>query len=133
VLQELKIENLTVREREVVCSPVIRKFKFEFLIVGNPYCNGRRERISSSEAMIYQWKSLELCLMVKKDKVPRPFTTEVSSFATHNRTQGQASSHYGEFPVVERHYRVRIQASHTCFPCNAIRAEDVRRRVARCG
>jgi hypothetical protein len=33
-------------------------------------------------------------------------------------------------PVVERHYRVRMQASHTCFSCSAIRAEDVRRRAA---
>jgi hypothetical protein len=55
VLQEFKLENLTVGEREVGCSPVIREFEFVFLTVGNPYRNGRRERISSSEAMIYQW------------------------------------------------------------------------------
>jgi hypothetical protein len=48
-------------------------------------------------------------------------------------TQGQASFHYGELPVVERLYRVRMQASYTCFPCSAIRAEDVCRRVARSG
>jgi hypothetical protein len=48
-------------------------------------------------------------------------------------TQGQASFHHGELPVVERHYKVRMQASHTCFSCSAIRAEDVRRRVARSG
>jgi hypothetical protein len=44
VLQEFKLENLTVREREVGCSPVIREFEFVFLTVGNPYLNGRRER-----------------------------------------------------------------------------------------
>jgi hypothetical protein len=54
VLQEFKLENLTVREREVGCSPVIREFEFVFLTVGNPYRNRRREKISSSEAMIYQ-------------------------------------------------------------------------------
>jgi hypothetical protein len=75
VLQEFKLENLTVREREVGCSPVIREFEFVFLTVGNPYRNGRRERISSSEAMIYQWTSLGLFLMVKKDNVPRPYIT----------------------------------------------------------
>jgi hypothetical protein len=48
-------------------------------------------------------------------------------------TQGQASFHYGKLLVVERHYRVRMQASHTCFSCSAIRAEDVRRRLARSG
>jgi hypothetical protein len=42
-----KLENLTVREREVGRSPVIREFEFVFLTVGNPYRNGRRERISS--------------------------------------------------------------------------------------
>jgi hypothetical protein len=73
VLQEFKLENLTVGEREVGCSPVIREFEFVFLTVGNPYRNGRRERISSSEAMIYQWASLGLCLMVKNDNVPRPY------------------------------------------------------------
>jgi hypothetical protein len=31
-------------------------------------------------------------------------------------TQGRASFHHGELPVVERHYRVRMQTSHTCFP-----------------
>jgi hypothetical protein len=35
--------------------------------------------------------------------------------------------------VIERHYRVRTKASHTRFSCSAIRAEDVRRRVARSG
>jgi hypothetical protein len=75
VLQEFKLENLTVGEREVGCSPVIREFEFVFLTVGNPYRNGRRERISSSEAMIYQWTSLGLGLMVKKDNVPRPYIT----------------------------------------------------------
>jgi hypothetical protein len=67
VLQEFKLENLTVGGREVGCSPVIREFEFVFLTVGNPNRNGRRERISSSEAMIYQWTSLGLGLVVKKE------------------------------------------------------------------
>jgi hypothetical protein len=75
VLQEFKLENLTVREREVGCSPVKREFEFVFLTVGNRYRNGRRERISSSEAMVYQCTSLGLCLIVKKDNVPRPYIT----------------------------------------------------------
>jgi hypothetical protein len=75
VLQEFKLEKLTVGEREVVCSPVIREFEFVFLTVGNPYRNGRCESISSSEAMIYKWTSLGLCLMIKKDNVSRPYTT----------------------------------------------------------
>jgi hypothetical protein len=29
--------------------------------------------------------------------------------------KGQASFHYGELPVVERHYRVSLHASYTCF------------------
>jgi hypothetical protein len=74
VLQEFELENLTVREQEVGCSPVVREFKFVFLTVGNPYRNGRRERLSSSEAIIYQWISISLCLVVKKDNVPRPYT-----------------------------------------------------------
>jgi hypothetical protein len=60
VLQEFELEKLIVRERDVGCSPVIREFEFVFLTVGNPYRNCRRERISSSEAMIYQWTSLSL-------------------------------------------------------------------------
>jgi hypothetical protein len=49
-------------------------------------------------------------------------------------TQGQASFHNDELPVAtDRHNRVRMQASHTCFPCSAVRAEDVRIRVARSG
>jgi hypothetical protein len=44
----------------------------------------------------------------------------------------KAKHHFtSKLPVIERHYRVRMQASHTCFPCSAIRAEDVRRRVVR--
>jgi hypothetical protein len=54
VLQYFEVEKLTVRERDVGCCPVIREFEFVFLTVGSPYRNGRRERISSSEAMIYQ-------------------------------------------------------------------------------
>jgi hypothetical protein len=86
VLQEFKLENLTVREREVGCSPVIREFEFVFLTVGNPYRNGRRERISSSEAMIYQWASLGFCLVVKKDNVPRPCMTYCQIWRHNNLT-----------------------------------------------
>jgi hypothetical protein len=81
VLQEFKLENLTVGEREVGCSPVIREFEFVFLTDGNPYRNGRRERISSSEAMIYQWTSLGFGLLVKKDNVPRPYITDIAVVA----------------------------------------------------
>jgi hypothetical protein len=66
MLQEFEHEKPTVREREVECSPVVREFEFVFLTVGNPHRNGRRERISSSEAMIHQLTSLSLCLMVRK-------------------------------------------------------------------
>jgi Integrase zinc binding domain len=58
---------------------------------------------------------------------------ERSGTTSTEGTQGQASFHYGKLSVVERHYRVRMQASHTCFSCSAIRAEDVRSRVARSG
>jgi hypothetical protein len=91
VLQEFKLENPTVGEREVGCSPVIREFEFVFLTVGNPYRNGRREWISSSEAMIYQWTSLGLGLMVKKDNVLRPYITVsklfVGTFREGNQPQ----------------------------------------------
>jgi hypothetical protein len=30
VLQEFELEKLTVRELEVVCSPVVREFEFVF-------------------------------------------------------------------------------------------------------
>jgi hypothetical protein len=56
----------------------------------------------------------------------QPFQERDGTTSTEG-TQGKASFHYGELPVVERHYRVRMKASHTCFPCSAIRAEDVRR------
>jgi hypothetical protein len=77
VLQECKFENPTICEREVGYSPVIREVEFVFSGVENPYRNGRSERILSSEAMIYQWTSLRLCLMVKKDNVPRPYITHL--------------------------------------------------------
>jgi hypothetical protein len=35
--------------------------------------------------------------------------------------------------MVERHYRVCMQASHACFSWSANGAEDVRRRVTRSG
>jgi hypothetical protein len=74
-----------------VQSRVVREFEFVFVTVGNPYRNGRRERISSSEAMIYQWTSLSLCLVVKKDNVPRPYTTVsklfVGTFREGNQPQ----------------------------------------------
>jgi hypothetical protein len=35
--------------------------------------------------------------------------------------------------MVEQNYRFCLQAIHSCFPCCAIRAEDVRRRAARSG
>jgi hypothetical protein len=75
VLQEFKLENLTAGEREVGCSPVIREFEFVFLTVGNPYRNGRRERISSSEATIYQWTLSGIVLKVKKDNDSRSYIT----------------------------------------------------------
>jgi hypothetical protein len=75
VLQEFKLENLTAGEREVGCSPVIREFEFVFLTVGNPYRNGRRERISSSEATIYQWTLSGIDLKVKKDNDSRSYIT----------------------------------------------------------
>jgi hypothetical protein len=75
VSQEFELEELIVREREVGCSPVVREFEFVFLTVGNPYPNRRRGRISSSEAMLYQWTPLSACLMVKNDNCPRPYTT----------------------------------------------------------
>jgi hypothetical protein len=84
VLQEFKLENPTVGEREVGCSPVIREFEFVFLTVGNPYRNGRREWISSSEAKIYQWTSLGLGLMVKKDNVRMPYITPLSISCAEN-------------------------------------------------
>jgi hypothetical protein len=76
VLQEYVFQNPTICEREVGSSPVIREVEFVFSGVENSYRNGRRESISSSEAMIYQCKSLRLCLMVKKDNVPRPYITK---------------------------------------------------------
>jgi hypothetical protein len=91
VLQEFKLENLTVGERKVGCSPMIREFEFVFLTVGNPYRNGRRERISSSEAIIYQWASLGLGLKVKEDNLPRPYITVsklfVGTFREGNQPQ----------------------------------------------
>jgi hypothetical protein len=75
VLQEFKLENLTAGEREVGCSPVIREFEFVFLTVGNPYRNGRREGISSSEATIYQWTLSGIDLKVKKDNDSRSYIT----------------------------------------------------------
>jgi hypothetical protein len=42
----------------------------------------------------------------------------------------QAKKHFtteGKLPIVERHYRVFLQASHPCFPCSAISGDDVRR------
>jgi hypothetical protein len=50
VLQEFELEIMTVREREVGSSHVVREFEFGILAVKNPYCNGRRELISASEA-----------------------------------------------------------------------------------
>jgi hypothetical protein len=47
VLQEFKLEILTVREQKVGCSHVVREFEFGFLTVGNLNCNGRGERVSS--------------------------------------------------------------------------------------
>jgi hypothetical protein len=57
VLQEFELEIMKVREREVGSSHVVREFEFGILAVKNPYCNGRREIISASEALIHQWTS----------------------------------------------------------------------------
>jgi hypothetical protein len=91
MLQEYVFENPTICEREVGCSPVIREVEFVSSGVENSYRNGRRERISSSEAMIYQWTSLRLCLMVKKGNVPRLYITVsklfVGTFREGNQPQ----------------------------------------------
>jgi hypothetical protein len=88
-----------------------------------------------------------------QESLPDVISTEVSSLATQNkcfhcvatipedkvcttsaeRTQGQASFHYGELPVVKRRYRVRMQASSRCFLCSAIWVENLRRQVALSG
>jgi hypothetical protein len=41
VLQEFELEKLTVREREVGCSHLVREFEFGFLTVRNSYGNGQ--------------------------------------------------------------------------------------------
>jgi hypothetical protein len=46
VLQEFELEKLTVREREVGCSPVVREFEFVFLTVGN---SPTKERTATTE------------------------------------------------------------------------------------
>jgi hypothetical protein len=51
----------------------------------------------------------------------------ISDRGNHFKNEVVRRVHHGELPVVERNYRVRMQASHTCFSCSAIRAEDVRR------
>jgi hypothetical protein len=61
VLQEFELEILTVREREVGCSHVVRVFEFGILTAVNPCRNRRRERTSSSGAMINQWTSFSSC------------------------------------------------------------------------
>jgi hypothetical protein len=75
VLKEFELEILIVREREVGCGHVVREFEFGFLTVGNPYRNGRREKVPSSEAMISQWTSLRLSSEAKKVSVSWPYTT----------------------------------------------------------
>jgi hypothetical protein len=102
VLQEFKLENLTVGERDVGCSPVIREFEYVFLTVENPYRNGRRERISTSEAMIYQWTSLGLGLMVKKDNVPRPYRTDAHTPGCE-QTAGKPGTRNGSRRSVANH------------------------------
>jgi Integrase zinc binding domain len=62
----------------------------------------------------------------------KPFRKRNCATSTEG-TQSQGSFYFGELPVVEQHYRVRMQASRPCFPCSAIRAENVRRRMARSG
>jgi hypothetical protein len=52
------------------------------------HSNGRRERISSSEAMIYQWTSLGLGLMIKKDNVPRPYITHAYNYLSRLDSNG---------------------------------------------
>jgi hypothetical protein len=92
VLQEFTLEILIVRERELGCSRVVREFEFGFLTVGNPIRSGRRKRISSSEALIFQWPSLGLCSEVKKVNFPRQSTTVsklavVGTFREDNQSQ----------------------------------------------
>jgi hypothetical protein len=115
VLQEYVLENPTACEREVGCSPVIREFEFVFLTVGNPYRNGRRERISSSEPMIYQWTSLKLCLMVKKDNVPRPYITDSKLFVrTFRVTNPNCESREGRKEVSRGRAQPRIVNNRNC-------------------
>jgi hypothetical protein len=58
VLQDFKLEKLTIRKRDVGCRLVVWEFEFVFLTAVNPNRNGWCERISSSEAMIHQWTSV---------------------------------------------------------------------------
>jgi hypothetical protein len=62
VLQEFELVLLTVRDRDVGSSHVVKEFKFGTLTVENSYRNGRRKIMSSSEAMINQWASQSLGL-----------------------------------------------------------------------
>jgi hypothetical protein len=121
VLQEFKLENLTVREREVGCSPVIRQFEFVFLTVGNPYRNGRRERISLSETMIYQWTSLGLGLMVKKDNVPRPYISCILVGAVNGALQNVrgGARHREKFGLVPPQSLAGAARSVCGVSCNA--------------
>jgi hypothetical protein len=75
VLQEFKLEILTVRERKVGCSHVVREFEFGILTVENPFRNDRRKRISSLEAMIFQWTSCRLSPEVKRVNFSKLYTT----------------------------------------------------------
>jgi hypothetical protein len=75
VLQEYVLEIRLFVNGKLGAVPWFGSLNLYFLTVVNPCRNGRRERISSSEAMIYQWTSLRLCMMVKKDNIPRPYMT----------------------------------------------------------
>jgi hypothetical protein len=54
VVQEFELGILTILELEVASSHLLREFEFGIVTFGNPYRNGRCERISPSEAMIHQ-------------------------------------------------------------------------------
>jgi hypothetical protein len=99
---------------------------FDFLYIGLPRDGKYQYLLLLKEDLSrYQW--VVPCQKILQALQERCITT--STEGSHD----QASLHCRELPVVERYYRVRMQASHTGILCSTIRAEDVRGRVAQSG
>jgi hypothetical protein len=125
---------------DFLCIWLSRDGKYQYLLLLKDDLNGYRwlvpcrpaDAAATVDALMCWYAVFDVVLLCISHRCGH-FKNEVVRRVQKELKSKHPSFHYGELPVVKRHYRVRMQANHSDNPCSTIRAKDIRRRVTRSG